>query len=223
MLKIFCHFFCRDLKLMLKNRGMALRPFFFFILIGSLFAIIFSHDMKLITNVASGIIWIAALLSVVLSLENLLKTDFEDGSLLQFVLSPYPLPLILFSQLLAHIVIISSPIIVTAPVLAIMLHLPSHAIMGLLLTLLLGLPILVIMGSLSASLVISLKEGGLFLALLTLPLLMPVLLLGVAGTNAANQGEPFLAELALLMALLLFVISAAPFTMAYLVRLNVEN
>lgn len=211
-----------ELKLYGNRLGESVRPVIFFVMVVSLFPMALRLSPEKLGEIAPSIIWLAAVLAILVSLETVLKSDFEDGTLEQLLLSPHSLALLLLSKLFAHWIAIAFPILLVAPLLAISLNLPEIGYTGLLATLLIGLPTLSLVAAMSAALVVGLREGGLFLALLALPLMLPVLLLGVSGTFAASLGLPFIAELALMGALFLFLLILTPITMAYALRVSVQ-
>lgn len=212
----------RDLKLYARHPGESARPILFFLMIGSLFPMAMRMSPQSLGELAPAIIWVSSMLAILVSLENVLKTDFEDGSLEQLLLSPYPLAPLLLGKLFAHWLATGVPILLMAPVLGVLLNLPLDGFLGLLGTLLIGLPTMSLMAAIGAALTIGLRQGGLFLALLVLPLMVPVLLFGASGTLAASQGLPFLAEVSLLGALFLLALVFGPLVIAYAVRVSVQ-
>lgn len=212
----------RDLKLYARNAGETVRPLIFFVMISSLFPIALRLPPQTLSEFAPAIIWIAAMLAIIVSLDNLLQRDFEDGSLEELLLSPYSLNLLLFGKLCAHWLIIALPILLISPLLGIALNLPPKGFIGLMASLSIGLPTLSLLAAIGGALTVGLRQGGLFLALLVLPLMLPVLLFGVSATWAASQLLPFIAELALLTALFLLSLLLAPLIMAYAIKVNVE-
>ncbi|MGH8355519.1 MAG: heme exporter protein CcmB, partial [Pseudomonas sp.] len=161
-----------------------------------------------------GLVWVAALLAVLLSLDGLFRSDFEDGSLEQWVLSPHPLPLLVLAKVLAHWLFSGLALVLLAPLLALMLGLPARCLPVLLLSLLLGTPVLSLLGAVGAALTVGLKRGGLLLALLILPLYIPVLILGSGALQAALQGLPAAGYLLWLASLTALAVTLTPFAIA---------
>src|SRR5476651_1586739 len=165
--------------------------------------------------------WVAALLSVLLSLDGLFRSDFEDGSLEQWVLSSHPLALLVLAKVLAHWVFSGLALVLLAPLLALMLGLPSECLPVLLLSLLLGTPVLSLLGAVGAALTVGLKRGGLLLALLILPLYIPVLILGSGALQAALQGMPATGYLLWLGSLTALAVTLTPFAIAAGLKISV--
>ncbi|MNO93493.1 Heme exporter protein B [compost metagenome] len=165
--------------------------------------------------------WVAALLAVLLSLDGLFRSDFEDGSLEQWVLSPHPLPLLVLAKVLAHWLISGLALVLLAPLFALMLGLPGRCLPVLLLSLLLGTPILSLLGAVGAALTVGLKRGGLLLALLILPLYIPVLILGSGALQASLQGLPTAGHLLWLSSLTALALTLTPFAIAAGLKISV--
>lgn len=163
----------------------------------------------------------AALLAVLLSLDGLFRSDFEDGSLEQWVLSPHPLALLVLAKVLAHWIFSGLALVLLAPLLALMLGLPSHCLPVLLGSLLLGTPVLSLLGAVGAALTVGLKRGGLLLALLILPLYIPVLILGSGALQAALQNMPATGHLLWLASLTALAVTLAPFAIAAGLKISV--
>lgn len=172
-------------------------------------------------SISPGLVWVAALLAVLLSLDGLFRSDFEDGSLEQWVVSPHPLPLLVLAKVLAHWVFSGLALVLLAPLLGMMLGLPLRTLPVLLLSLLLGTPILSLLGAVGAALTVGLKRGGLLLALLILPLYIPVLILGSGALQAALQGLPAAGHLLWLASLTALAVTLTPFAIAAGLRISV--
>ncbi len=196
-------------------------PLLFFIIVVTLFPLATTPDIKILRLIGPGVIWVAALLAIMLSLSQLFQDDFLDGSLEQFVLSPYPLPLLIGAKVLAHWLILGLPLIVIAPLLAMMFHLSLYALWILMLSLLLGTPILLLIGAIAAALTVGLRNSGLLLALLMLPLYIPTLIFASSAVLAANHGLAIAAQMAMLAALLVLSITLAPLAAAFALRVGV--
>ncbi|RMU98538.1 Heme exporter protein B [Pseudomonas syringae pv. tomato] len=193
----------------------------FFALVIALFPLAIGPDTQLLQALSPGLLWVAALLAVLLSLDGLFRGDFEDGSLEQWVLSPHPLALLILGKVLAHWVFSGLALVLLSPVLALMLGLPVQCLPVLMLSLLLGTPVLSLLGAVGAALTVGLKRGGVLLALLILPLYIPVLILGSAALQAALQGMPATGYLLWLGSLTVLAITLTPFAIAAGLKISV--
>lgn len=213
----------RDLKLGIRKQTELLNPVFFFVLVVSLFPLGVGPSPKILSEIAPGVIWVAALLATLLSMERLFRSDYDDGSLEQLILSPHPLPLLVMAKITAHWLITGLPLILVSPLLGVLLHLPGEAIRALPLTLLLGTPLLSLLGAIGVGLTVGLQRGGVLLTLLVLPLYIPALIFGSSAISAASIGLPFNGQLALLGAMLAVALTLAPFAVAAGLRISVES
>ena len=175
----------------------------------------------MLQTLSPGLLWVAALLAVLLSLDGLFRSDFEDGSLEQWVLSPHPLALLVLAKVLAHWAFSGLALVILSPLLALMLGLPVACLPVLLLSLLLGTPVLSLLGAVGAALTVGLKRGGLLLALLILPLYIPVLILGSGALQAALQGMPATGYLLWLASLTVLAVTLTPFAIAAGLKISV--
>ncbi|KTB78390.1 heme transporter [Pseudomonas syringae pv. syringae PD2766] len=214
MNSVFILLVVREARLLARRPAELLNPLVFFALVIALFPLAIGPDAQLLQTLSPGLVWVAALLAVLLSLDGLFRSDFEDGSLEQWVLSPHPLALLVLSKVLAHWVFSGLALVLLSPVLALMLGLPVSCLPVLMLSLLLGTPVLSLMGAVGAALTVGLKRGGLLLALLILPLYIPVLILGSAALQAALQGMPATGYLLWLGSLTVLAITLTPFAIA---------
>ncbi|WP_439850886.1 heme exporter protein CcmB [Pseudomonas syringae] len=214
MNSVFMLLMVREARLLARRPAELLNPLVFFALVIALFPLAIGPDAQLLQTLSPGLVWVAALLAVLLSLDGLFRSDFEDGSLEQWVLSPHPLALLVLSKVLAHWVFSGLALVLLSPVLALMLGLPFNCLPVLMLSLLLGTPVLSLMGAVGAALTVGLKRGGLLLALLILPLYIPVLILGSAALQAALQGMPATGYLLWLGSLTVLAITLTPFAIA---------
>jgi heme exporter protein B len=178
----------RDLRLGLRQGVDALVVVLFFLVAGALFPFAIGPEPERLSHLAGGIALTVAALAALLSLDRLYQTDFEDGSLDQLALSPLPLELLALAKALSHWLLTGLPLLVAAPILALMLRLPSAGQLPLLLSLALSTPILSLLGGLGAALVLGARRGGVLITFLILPLYVPVLVLGAAGLDAALSG-----------------------------------
>ncbi|KTB63908.1 heme transporter [Pseudomonas viridiflava ICMP 13104] len=221
MNSVFMLLMLREARLLARRPAELLNPLVFFALVIALFPLAIGPDAQLLQTLSPGLVWVAALLAVLLSLDGLFRSDFEDGSLEQWVLSPHPLALLVLSKVLAHWVFSGLALVLLSPVLALMLGLPVSCLPVLMLSLLLGTPVLSLMGAVGAALTVGLKRGGLLLALLILPLYIPVLILGSAALQAALQGMPATGYLLWLGSLTVLAITLTPFAIAAGLKISV--
>jgi heme exporter protein B len=205
-----------------RHRSELLNPLLFFVIVVSLFPLGISPESKTLQLVAPGVIWVAALLANLLSLDLLFRTDFEDGTLERFLLSPHPLPLLVLAKTLAHWIVVALPMIVFAPVLGQLLFLRPGAYGTLLATLALGTPVLSLIGGIGMGLTVGLRRGGVLLSLLILPLYVPVLIFGATAVDAAGSGLNVSGHLSFLGALLLFAMTLAPFATGAALRVSLS-
>jgi heme exporter protein B len=212
----------RDLSLALRRKNDSLSALFFFIVVASLFPLGIGPEPLLLAKIAPGMVWIAALLAAMLSLGRLFADDFQDGTLDQLVLAAIPLPLAVFSKTIAHW--LSSGLILTiaSPILAIQFNLDSQSMLILVLTLLLGTPLLSLIGSIGAALTLATRGGGMLLSLLVLPLVIPVLIFGAGAVDAHQAGLPIDGHFYLLGAMLAIALFFAPIATAASIRIAVE-
>ncbi len=210
----------RDLLLAFRHRGELLNPPLFFLIIVSLYPLGISPEPDILRTIAPGIIWIAALLAALFSLDSLFRADFNDGTLEQLALSPHPLPLLISAKVLAHWLVSGLPMLLLAPVLALLLALPAPATWALLATLALGTPLLSLIGAVGTALTVGLRRGGVLLTLLVLPLFIPVLIFATGAVGAAAAGMPIEGQLYFLAALLVLAVTLIPLALAAAVRIS---
>lgn len=212
----------RDLLLAVRRSSDVLQPPLFFVVVVSLFPFAVGAEPNLLARIAPGIIWVAALLATLLSLDGLFRSDFDDGTLEQMLLSPQPLPVLTLAKITAHWLITGLPLIVTAPLLGVLLSLPDEAMGVLVLTLMLGTPVLSLVGAIGIALTVGLRRGGALLALLVLPLYVPVLIFGAQAVSAASIGLPVSGQLYMMGALLALAVSLAPLATAAALRVSLD-
>ncbi|NIC05052.1 MULTISPECIES: heme exporter protein CcmB [Halomonadaceae] len=213
----------RDLVLLLRRRSEVLNPLVFFAIVITLFPIGISPDPALLAAIAPGLLWVAALLAALLSLDSLFRADYDDGSLEQLLLTPQPLALLALAKVAVHWLLTGLPLALMAPVLGIMLALPagSYVILGV--SLALGSASLSLIGAIGAALTVGLSRGGVLLSLLVLPLYIPVLIFGAGAVQAAIYGDGVLAHLAILGALLALALILAPLAIAASLRISING
>ncbi len=212
----------RELLIALRSPGNIVNPLMFFLIAVSLFPIGAGSDQAFLASIAPGVIWVTALLAVMLSMESLFRADFEDGSLEQLLLSPQPLYFQLLAKVFAHWLMSGLPLVLLAPVLAYMLALPAEGYVALVLSLLLGTPTLSFIGATGMALTVGLSRSGLLLAVLVLPLSIPVLMFGAGVVETALNGLPIGGLLALLGALLTLATTLSPLAIAAALRISVN-
>ena len=223
MLTVFHTLFGFELRLLLRRSQEWLYALGFFVMVVSLFPLAISPDPLLLKKILPGCLWIAALLASLLSMENLFFSDIEEGYLEQLLLSPHPLAWLILAKLCAYWLATELPLILLTPFLGMLFHLSAPAIGVLFLSLLLGTPILVLMGGLGMSLILGLRQQGVLLSLLILPMLIPVLIFGVSAVTQTVAGFSPLGPLLFLAALLVLAISFLPWTISAALRVGVEN
>lgn len=212
----------RDLRLAVRRRAEIFNPIIFYVLIVSLFPLGLQPDPALLAEIAPGVIWIGALLASLLALDNLFRSDFTDGTLVQIVVSPQPLPLLVLAKVVAHWLLSGLPLLLVAPVLGGMMGMQAWSLMVLIITLALGTPLLSLIGAIGVALTVGLQRGGALLALLVVPLFVPVLIFGAGSVTAAAQGLPVAAAFYFLGALLALAITFAPFAIAAALKASLE-
>jgi heme exporter protein B len=212
----------RDLRLALRQGGDAAMVVAFFVLTVILFPFGVGPEAALLARIAAGILWVTALLAALLSLERLFLADWEDGSLEALALMPLPLEAQVLAKCLAHWLVAGLPLIIGAPLLALLLHLDGAGYPALLLSLMLGTPSLSLIGAVGAALSLGARRGGVLLSLLVLPLYIPILIFGVAAIEAEIAGFGARPHLLLLAALLVLAVGLVPFAAAAALRLALE-
>ena len=209
----------RDFRLLWRRRGDALNPVLFAILVTSLFPFALGPEQTVLARIAPGVIWVAMLLAGLLSLDTLFRSDLDDGSLEQLLLAPHPLSLLVGCKILVHWLSTALPLIVATPLLAALLYLPSKELPVLLASLALGTPLLSLIGAVVVALTVGMRRSGMLLALLALPLYVPVLIFGAGSVMAAAQGLPFEGALLLMGAGLAMALVLAPLAAAAALRI----
>ena len=222
LLRAFTLLLKRDLTLAMRYRAEMINPLLFFVLVTSLFPLGIGADPKLLQAVGPGVIWVAALLAALLSLEGIFRSDFEDGTLEQFLLSSHPVSVLVLAKVLAHWLITGLPLLVVSPLLGVLLGLPGDAIMILLVTLALGTPVLSLIGAVGVALTVGLRKGGMILSLLVLPLYVPLLIFAANAVDTAAAGLPVTAHLSLISALLVLSLSLSPLATAAALRISLS-
>ncbi len=212
----------RDLLLAIRRRSDVLTTLFFFIIVVSLFPLSVGPEMNMLRIMAPGVVWVAALLASMLSLGRLFSSDYLDGTLEQMLLSPQPLSILVLGKALAHWLVTGVPLVLMAPILGIQYDLPVDALFVLTMSLLLGTPVLSLIGAIGAALTLGLRGGGVLVSLLVLPLYIPVLIFGAGSVEANMTGLDYDAHFSLLGAFLLASIVLAPWATATSLRVSME-
>ena len=212
----------RDLLLAYRRRSDVLTTLFFFVIVVSLFPLGVGPEMKTLRLIAPGVVWVAALLASMLSLNRLFAADYQDGTLEQMLLAPQPLALIVLGKIIAHWLVSGLPLALMAPVLGMQFDLPPEALAVLFFALLLGTPILSLIGAIGAALTLGLRGGGGLLSLLVLPLYIPALIFGAGAVESYIAGVSPEGHLSLLGALLILTGLTAPWVTAVALRIAME-
>jgi heme exporter protein B len=213
----------RDLILAMRRRSEIANPVLFFILVITLFPLGIGAQPKLLQAIAPGIIWVSALLATMLSLDSLFRSDFDDGSLEQILLSPHPTSILVLGKITAHWLTTGLPLLIVAPLLAVFLGMPNQSLSVLLLTLLLGTPILSLIGAVGVALTVGLRRGGMILSLLVLPLYVPVLIFASNAVEMASGGLPVNAQISILISMLLMALVLAPWPTAAALKMSINS
>ena len=213
----------RELKIANRQRSQLVNPLFFFIMVISLFPLAVSPEPSLLRTIAPGLIWIAALLSTMMAADVLFKHDFEDGTLEQLLLSPQPLFVLVIAKVVSHWMTTGLLLTLLSPLLAAMLFMDTNHLSALVLSLLLGTPVLCFVNAIGAALTVGLRKGGILITLITLPLHIPVLIFGTGCIQASVYSMPYQGQLAILGALLALAIMLAPFAIGASLRISVSG
>ncbi|RPE81470.1 heme exporter protein CcmB [Vulcaniibacterium tengchongense] len=209
----------RDLRLLWRRRGDALQPALFALLVVALFALALGREKQALAQAAGAVLWLAVLLAGLLSLDSLFRGDAEDGSLEQWMLAPVPLAWLVAVRTFMHWATTALPLLVAAPFLAELLYLPRAQLPVLLASLALGTPLLSLIGAVVAALTVGMRRSGILVALLALPLYVPVLVFGAGSVAAAAQGLDPAGALLLLGAGLVAALALAPLAAAAAIRI----
>ena len=212
----------RDMTLAYRRRAELVNPLLFFVLVTAMFPLGIGNDPKLIEAVGPGVIWVAALLAALLSLDAMFRSDYDDGALEQFMLSAHPVSILVLAKVLAHWLVTGLPLFIAAPLLAVLLNIPTEAIPTLMLTLVLGTPVLSLIGSVGVALTVGLRRGGVILSLLILPLYVPVLIFATDAVKTAIVGIPTTAQISILSAMLVGSLVLAPLATAASLRISLS-
>jgi heme exporter protein B len=212
----------RDLVIAFRRRSEMVNPLLFFVLVTSLFPLGVGSQPKLLALMAPGVVWVAALLAALLSLDTIFRSDFEDGTLEQLLLSAQPVSVLVIAKVLAHWLITGLPLLLMAPLLATFLGLPSQAVDTLVWSLLFGTPALSLIGAIGVALTVGLRKGGVILSLLVLPLYVPILIFGAGAVGNAAMGIDATAQMYIMAAFLVFSLTLSPIATAAALRVSLS-
>lgn len=212
-----------EIRTTLRQAYSWLTPLLFFIIVVTLFPLAVGPDDALLQKIAPGIIWVAALLAVLLSIGNLFRADADEGYLDFMLLSPYPLPLLVLGKMISHWCTHCLPLVMISPLLGFLLHLPADEEYILIASLLLGTPVLTLLGAIGAALMVGIRGHGLLLPVLIMPLYIPVLIFGTGTLAAASVQQPLIGYFAILAAIMLFSLAFAPMLTAIALRIGVNQ
>lgn len=222
-MKFFMAALRREGLLLMRRRHDLVNPLAFFVMVTVMFPLGISPEAKVLANIAPGVIWVAALLATLLSIDGLFRADFEDGSLDQILTSPQSLMVMVLAKVVSHWLSSGFLLALISPLLGVFLFLPAEVMPTLVLSLLLGTPALTVIGAIGAGLTVSLRKGGVLISLLVLPLYIPVLIFGTATVQAGAIGLPVHGHLALLSAILILSLMLAPVAIAAALRISVRS
>lgn len=212
----------RDLTLAMRSRGELAQALVFFIIVVSLFPLAIGPEAALLKRIAPGVVWVCALLAVLLTLPRLFLQDYQDGTLEQLALSRYPLTLLVAGKMSAHWLTTGLPLALLSPLIGLQYGLESRELMVMMTSLLLGTPILTMLGAVGAALTLGVRGGSILMALLVLPLYIPVLIFGAGAVESVMAGLDAAANLYLLAALLLFGLVLTPIAVAAAVKISLD-
>ncbi len=223
MFKVVMAVIARDIRVGMRNRSEIFMPLIFFLIIISLFPLgLGLENQKLLQAAAPAILWIAALLSTILVLDRVFKNDFEDGSLEQMAISGTPLYFIVLGKIISHWLLTGLPLVIFSPILAIMLGftIPQSFIIALIL--LVGTPLLSFMGAMCVALLVGLRQAGLLLSIITLPLYVPILLVGIQLISRLQEGHDLMSLMLLLVGGDLVALILAPIVTAFAIKMSLD-
>jgi len=212
----------RDLMLAMRRRADVLTTLIFFVIVVSLFPLAVGSEMDMLRKMAPGVVWVAALLASMLSLGRMFSADYLDGTLEQMLLVPQSLSILVLGKVLSHWMLSGLPLVVIAPVLGLQFDMSGQALLVLIFSLLIGTPVLSMIGAFGAALTLGLRGGGVLVALLVLPLCIPVLIFGTGAVIAVTSGVSPASNLSLLGAFLLMSLLLTPWVSGQALRISME-
>jgi heme exporter protein B len=212
----------RDLLLAYRHRAELINPLAFFVMVITLFPLALGAEIALLKRIAPAIIWVAALLASLMSIDNLFRADYDDGSLELMVMTPHSLSVLVLAKVTAHFVLSSVPLLLISPLMGLMLHMDSDVIGVLMLTLLLGMPVLSLIGGIAVALTLGLRKGGALMSVLVLPLYVPILIFASSAIDAEISGFPVSGHLSMMCAILFLAITLTPLPTAAALKMSLS-
>jgi len=222
MHSIFLGTLKRDLKLAFRRRSELANPLVFFLVVITLFPFAFGANAELIKQLSAGMIWIAALLSSTLSLDSMFRSDYEDGSLDELILASTPLTVLVLAKITSHWLITGIPLVLISVFAGLTIALSAASILALCVTLLIGTPVLSLLGAITVGLTVGLRNAGMLLSLILLPLYMPVLIFSVIAVDNARAGLTYSAEIYFLSGILVLALTLCPLATAAAIRVRMS-
>ncbi|MEC8376654.1 MAG: heme exporter protein CcmB [Pseudomonadota bacterium] len=219
-MSLYAGIFKRDLHIAFKQKAELVQPLMFLLMVVTLFPLGVSPAPETLQRIGPGVIWIAAILSSLLAMERLFRDDFQDGALEQYMLSGMALPAVSAVKVAVHWLVSFVPLLILSPLLAMFLNLTYDMYIALMLTLLLGSPLLSLVGAIAVGLTVGLQKGGVLLALLLIPVFIPLLIFATSAVDSAALQLPYQSQLAIIAAMLLLAAALAPFAIAYSLKLS---
>jgi heme exporter protein B len=213
----------RDVLVTFRNPAEIVNPLVFFVIVISLFPLGISPSEKVLADIAPGVIWVAALLATLLSMDLIFRSDYEDGSLEQMTLTEQPFLVITMGKIISHWLMTGLPLTILSPLLGVMLFVNEEGIRAIMLSLLLGTPILSLFGAVGAALTVGLRKGGVLIAILILPLYVPVLILATEMIKTGMAGGDYSGHMLWLGALLLMSLGVAPIATSAGVKISLSH
>ncbi|WP_371192533.1 heme exporter protein CcmB [Glaciecola sp. SC05] len=210
----------RDIALAYRQRAELMQPLMFFIMVITLFPLAIGPSPEILQRVSGAVIWVAAILSLLLGMERMFRDDFNDGTLEQYVLSTTPLYLIVLVKVLTHWLIHILPLLLLSPLLALFLNMTMAMYVALLATLLLGTPVISLIGAIGVALTVGLQRSGVLVALLLIPLFIPLLIFATSAIDSASLQLPYAFQLGMMTALVLFALAASPAAISYSLKVS---
>ncbi len=221
-MNIYLSTLSRELKISIRNPSGLINPLLFFIVTISLFPLSISPEAKILSEIAPGIIWVAAMLSVLLSLNTIFHYDFDNGILEQLSISHHSTALVILIKSFSHWILTGLPIVLLSPLMGLFLFLDENSIQVLMLTLLIGTPSLSLIGTIGASLIVGIRSAGMLLALLILPLYIPILIFASSAISQFQAGFEITGQILWLIVILLFSLMLSPFISAAALKINLD-
>lgn len=213
----------REFTVAVRHKGELANPLIFFLMVVVFIPLGISPEKAVLASLAPGMIWVIALLATLLSLDGLFRSDFDDGSLEQMLLSPHPLPWLVLTKVAAHWLMTGIPLMLLTPLLGNMLYLPAEGYLPLMFSLFVGTGCMSLIGSIGAALTVGLRKGGLILSLVVMPLYVPVLIFGASAVNEAVLGFTYSGQIAILAAMFVAALVLSPFAVAGALRISVNT